>query len=156
MPTKPGEGGKEEKHIGCIIATNGSCIHAPSLQASDAGRVLPCHAMPYNNEKSESSPKFPLWCVLNFYLIARCRWEGRPPEAEFVWDDVNGVEVLPSHDAWLQDLDMMKEGLDALIEPELMQQNPQTQLGDLKKVKELLVRHAGAKITNFRTRCTDC
>ena len=40
-------------------------------------------------------------------------WEGRPPTPDFEWND--GV-VLPAHDIWLEQLDLKREGLAALVD----------------------------------------
>ncbi len=46
--------------------------------------------------------------------LHHARWEGRPRTPPFVWGEDG--EVLPSHDAWLAELDLRREGLDALLE----------------------------------------
>jgi hypothetical protein len=50
------------------------------------------------------------------FLICRCRWEGRPHSPPFQWG-ADG-EVIPAHDTWLMELDLMKEGASVLVDAE--------------------------------------
>jgi hypothetical protein len=46
-------------------------------------------------------------------------------------------------DAWLQQLDLSKEDLGGLADPELVAADPEGVVRDLDKVKALLVQYAG-------------
>jgi hypothetical protein len=70
------------------------------------------------------------------------RWEGRPETPEFNWGD-DGV-VLPRHDVWLQQLDLVQEGVDQLVDPESCQQDAGALTRGLSAVKELLTNNAGS------------
>jgi hypothetical protein len=75
------------------------------------------------------------------------RWEGRPDESPFQWGD-EGV-VLPSHDLWLQQLDLYHEKIDDLISHAPKDQDPATRqdmevVKDMESVKAFLIRHAGS------------
>lgn len=69
------------------------------------------------------------------------RWEGRPRTPPFQWD--GDAEVVPPHDAWLRELDLRQEGLAALLEPDLVAQDPSTANADLERTKDLIIQHAG-------------
>jgi hypothetical protein len=69
------------------------------------------------------------------------RWEGRPETPEFNWGN-DGV-VLPTHDVWLQQLDLVQENIDQLVDPESCQQDTDALAKDLSAVKELLKKNAG-------------
>ena len=52
--------------------------------------------------------------------------------------------VVPSHDAWLKDLDLDKEGIvAALIDIEAMEQSGISIAEDLEDTKDLLIKYAG-------------
>mmetsp|Transcript_2579 Transcript_2579/g.4376 ORF Transcript_2579/g.4376 Transcript_2579/m.4376 type:complete len:436 (+) Transcript_2579:107-1414(+) len=72
----------------------------------------------------------------------RVRWEGRPRTPPFKWGEQG--ELLPPHDTWLTDLNLRREGLDTLVEPDVINADPGLLEKDLQKTKELLMNHAGA------------
>jgi hypothetical protein len=69
------------------------------------------------------------------------RWEGRPNTPEFKWGD-DGI-VLPAHDIWLEQLDLVRENLDQLVDKEVKDQNSENLAKDLATVKALIKEHAG-------------
>ncbi|CAD7696587.1 unnamed protein product [Ostreobium quekettii] len=71
----------------------------------------------------------------------RARWEGRPKTPPFKWG--NDGEEVPAHDAWLAELDLRLEGLEALVSPELVKKDESHGETDLAAVKSLLVQYAG-------------
>lgn len=75
------------------------------------------------------------------------RWEGRPCTPEFNWGD-DGV-VLPAHDLWLDQLDLVHENLDALVDKEVKSLSPENLPKDLAAVKALLKEHAGSLQASF-------
>lgn len=75
-------------------------------------------------------------------LHAKCRWDGRPKTPPFQWGAAG--EVLPPHDQWLKDFDGAVWGLDKLVEPALLQQNPNFLERDLKETRDVLLQWAGA------------
>ena len=84
-------------------------------------------------------------------------WEGRPATPDFEWDD--GV-VLPSDDLWLGQLDLTHEGVDALVDKEVREQEAGNLAKDLAAVKALLKQHAGSLqacflIHEYQVRQTD-
>lgn len=70
------------------------------------------------------------------------RWEGRPETPDFQWGQ-DGV-VLPSHDLWLQQLDLEEANLQTLVDTALLEQNPDAIAQNLDAVKALLIQHAGS------------
>lgn len=72
----------------------------------------------------------------------KVRWDGRPKTPPFKWGEDG--EVLPPHDIWLTELDLKHEGLGALLEPDLVRQDPGIVDKDLERVKQTLVTYAGA------------
>lgn len=70
------------------------------------------------------------------------RWEGRPKTPPFRWGAAG--EVVPPHDQWLKDFDCSFWGLDKLVEPALLQQNPNFLERDLKETKDVFLQWAGA------------
>ena len=52
--------------------------------------------------------------------------------------------MVPPHDQWLKDFDCSFWGLDKLVEPALLQQNPNFLERDLKETKDVLLQWAGA------------
>lgn len=46
------------------------------------------------------------------------RWEGRPRTPPFKWGEKG--EVLPPHDMWLRELNLRREGLEVLVEVDLI------------------------------------
>jgi hypothetical protein len=75
------------------------------------------------------------------------RWEGRPDTPPFQWGD-EGV-VLPSHNLWLQNLDMQHENLEQLVDHGVRGQDPGAAQQDLDAVKALLMQHAGSLQATF-------
>uniref|UniRef100_A0A383WE37 Uncharacterized protein n=1 Tax=Tetradesmus obliquus TaxID=3088 RepID=A0A383WE37_TETOB len=72
----------------------------------------------------------------------RTRWEGRPKSPPLSWNDA-GSEAEPSPTAWLEELDLVAEGLAALQEPS-EQQDAAAAESSLSRVREVLLQHAGA------------
>ena len=52
--------------------------------------------------------------------------------------------MLPPHDQWLRDFDGSAWGLDKLVEPALLQQNPNFLERDLQETRDVLLQWAGA------------
>ena len=52
--------------------------------------------------------------------------------------------MVPPHDQWLKDFDCSFWGLDKLVEPALLQQNPNLLERDLKETKDVFLQWAGA------------
>lgn len=87
------------------------------------------------------------------------RWEGRPKTPPFQWGAAG--EVVPPHDQWLKDFDCSFWGLDKLVEPALLQQNPNFLERDLKETKDVFLQWAGAlqavfTIYQLQVRCAGC
>lgn len=51
---------------------------------------------------------------------------------------------MPPHDQWLRDFDGTSWGLEKLVEPALLQQNPIFLERDLKETRDVLLQWAGA------------
>lgn len=51
---------------------------------------------------------------------------------------------MPPHDQWLRNFDGIFWGLDKLVEPALLQQNPNFLERDLKETRDVLLQWAGA------------
>lgn len=73
------------------------------------------------------------------------RWEGRPKTPPFYWSDDSGGERVLPHDAWLAALDLTREGVSGLQEPEFLATGPGVGEADLARVKEVLVNNAGER-----------
>jgi hypothetical protein len=69
-----------------------------------------------------------------------CRWEGRPKSPPLSWSDA-GSEAEPSPTAWLEELDLVAEGLAAL--QEASEQHEAAAESGLNRVREVLLQHAG-------------
>ena len=74
------------------------------------------------------------------------RWEGRPSTPPFQWGDSG--EVLPPHDQWLRDMNMAAWGLDKLVEPALLLQDPGFLHQDLQATKVICCFHLQATKVN--------
>lgn len=70
------------------------------------------------------------------------RWEGRPDTPDFQWGQ-DGI-VLPSHDLWLQQLDLQEANLHTLVDQALLEQDPDAVAHNLDAVKALLIQYAGS------------
>ena len=70
------------------------------------------------------------------------RWEGRPKTPPFQWGAAG--EVVTPHDQWLKDFDCSFWGLEKLVEPALLQQNPNFLERDLKETRDVFLQWAGA------------
>ena len=101
-------------------------VMAKSL--SFLGLPISLHSFPFNRISSA--------------LRYACRWEGRPRTPPFQWGAAG--EVLPPHDQWLRDFDGSAWGLDKLVEPALLQQNPNFLDRDLQETRDVLLQWAGA------------
>jgi len=71
----------------------------------------------------------------------KARWEGRPNTPPFQWGKEG--EIGPSENEWLDEMDMKFYGLDKLVSPDLVAQNPAALDQDLFAVKEVLRQYAG-------------
>ncbi|GMH35101.1 hypothetical protein BSKO_02969 [Bryopsis sp. KO-2023] len=80
-------------------------------------------------------------------LAYRARWDGRPSTPPFKWGE--GGEELPPHDAWLTELDLKTEGGGVLLSKLHPEQDPSSGMEDLARVKEILVKYAGALQATF-------
>lgn len=92
------------------------------------GLPMSLHSFPFNRIRSA--------------LCCARRWEGRPSTPPFQWGAAG--EVLPPHDQWLRDFDGSAWGLDKLVEPALLQQNPNILERDLQETRDVLLQWAGA------------
>lgn len=111
---------------------NLSCTLAELL----ATLLLHCPAVPC--VAHEHNPIF----LNKLFLLLLVRWEGRPKTPPFQWGAAG--EVVPPHDQWLKDFDCSFWGLDKLVEPALLQQNPNFLERDLKETKDVFLQWAGA------------
>lgn len=70
----------------------------------------------------------------------RVRWEDRPRSPPFKWGGEG--EIIPPHDLWLMELDLMKEGVLSLVDVDAHGDSPSGPEADLQEVKKLLVQFA--------------
>ncbi|DBA76978.1 hypothetical protein WJX77_003816 [Trebouxia sp. C0004] len=113
--------------------------YVPQSVMTPEGEVLDIHIV--LNEMFKSGDK--LFVEYSDGPIAyKARWEGRPRTPPFQWGAAG--EVLPPHDQWLRDFDGSAWGLDKLVEPALLQQNPNLLERDLQETRDVLLQWAGA------------
>ncbi|KAG1680749.1 hypothetical protein FOA52_008082 [Chlamydomonas sp. UWO 241] len=70
----------------------------------------------------------------------RVRWEGRPRSPPFKWGGEG--EIVPSHDVWLMEVDLAKEGMLPLVDGDAHVDKPGRPEADLQEVKKLLIQFA--------------